>query len=94
MTVSSITGVRQAPWLRSVARGSMVSALVGITAPGRAGVLAAHLAIAMVTATPLLRVVWVTYRLAREGDRRFVTVGIALLGTVGLGVTTSILLSG
>lgn len=89
MTVSMLTGRRQGPWLRATARLLAVLALAGTILPGAGGTVAARLAIVVVTATPLLRVGWVIYRLHQEHDRRYVRVGVALLSAVALGVLVS-----
>lgn len=89
MTVSAITGLRQGPWLIATARLLGVLALVGAFLPGQIGTLSAGLAIVVVTATPLLRVVWIIFRLAQERDRRFVTIGVSLLSATALGVLVS-----
>jgi uncharacterized membrane protein len=94
MTTSSITGQRQAPWLRATIWFLAVLALVGIVTPGRPGVVAATGAVILLVATPLLRVVWIIVRLLGERDRRFVLVGMGLLSAVALGVLISIFIRG
>jgi len=41
--------------------------------------------VVVVSATPLLRVTWLIFRWSEERDWRFVVLGVALLGVVGLG---------
>ncbi|HVR32340.1 MAG TPA: hypothetical protein VMS74_06490 [Acidimicrobiia bacterium] len=94
MTVSSITGRRQGPWLRSAMWVIGTLALVGIVVPGTLGTVASGAAVILLTAVPLLRVVWVVVRLAGERDRRFVIVGVALLSAVAFGVLISVFLRG
>ena len=78
--------------MRATMSALFVLAGVGIVVPGTGGTVAAGAAIAVVTATPLLRVVWVIIRLFQERDHRFVYVGLALLSVVTLGVAASMLL--
>lgn len=94
MTVSSITGRRQGPWLRGALWVIGSLALVGIAVPGIIGSVAAGAAVILLTAVPLLRVVWVVVRLAGEQDRRFVIVGVALLSAVAFGALISLFLRG
>jgi uncharacterized membrane protein len=89
VTVSSITGQRQGPWLRATTWIALALGGIGSIVPGTVGTVAAGTAIAVVTATPLLRVVWVIIRLVQERDLRFVYIGIALLTAVILGVAAS-----
>lgn len=92
MTVSSITGRRQRPWLRGALWLLAGLSAVGVAVPGTVGTTAAGLAVIVVTSVPLLRVVWIVIRLAGERDRRFVLVGVALLSAVAMGVLISIFL--
>ncbi|MEX2280522.1 MAG: hypothetical protein WEA76_10610 [Acidimicrobiia bacterium] len=94
MTTSSITGRRQGPWLRGTIWVLTVTALVALLVPGTPGVIAGGLAVTLLVATPLLRVVWIVIRLAGERDGRFVRVGLALLSAVAIGVLISMFLRG
>ena len=92
--VSSIVGRHQAPALRSVvfaSGGLAVLSLVLDMAGVEAAPVVAAIAVGLVVATPLLRVCWLIFRWAQEGDRPFMTVGLALLGVVGLGAILSLL---
>lgn len=92
--VSNITGQYQRPWLRAITVSIGTLSLAGLVVPGRTGDNLLGSALTLLVATPLLRVVWVIYRLAREGDRRFAMVGVALLSAVALGVLVSLFLRG
>lgn len=89
MTVSALTGRRQATWLRLSIRVLAVLATVGLLAPGGVGTVASALAVVLLIAVPLVRVVGIIIRLATEHDRRFVLVGVALLSAAALGVLIS-----
>jgi len=82
---SLITGRRQAVALRLITAFAALAAAVGILVPGPFGVGAATIAVATVTATPLLRVMWLTLRWWQERDSRFVALGLALLGVIAAG---------
>ena len=92
--VSNLTGQYQRPWLRAVAISLAALSLAGLVLPGRTSDILLGSAMILLITTPLLRVVWVIYRVAREGDRRFAMVGVALLSAVALGVLVSLLLRG
>lgn len=89
MTISSLTGQRQASWLRLSIRVLAVLATVGLLVPGNVGSAASTLAVILLITVPLVRVVGIIVRLAREHDRRFVLVGVALLSAAALGVLIS-----
>ena len=89
MTVSTLTGRRQATWLRRAIRILAVIAAAGFIVPGDVGSVAAGVAVILLIAVPLLRVVGIIVRLATEHDRRFVLVGAALLSAAALGVLIS-----
>ena len=76
-------------WAVVVAAGL---AAVGLAVPGRLGVAVAVAAVAVVVASPLLRVLWLVVAWWRHDDRRFVLVGLALLGVVaaGAGIATQV----
>ena len=86
MKVSSIDGRRQQPWLKSASWILGGLALVGTAVPGDAGEAVSGLAVVLVILIPLLRVVWVTFRFAQDRDRRFVMIGMAVLGVVAFGI--------
>lgn len=92
MTVSTLTGRRQAIWLRHSIRVLAVLAAAGFLVPGSIGSGAANLAVVLLIAVPLVRVVGIVIRLAAEHDSRFVVTGIALLSAVALGVLISVFL--
>lgn len=92
MTMSAISGRRQGPWLRWSIRAIAAVAVAGLVVPGRIGSTAAGTAVIAVISVPILRVIWIIYRLASEGDRRFVLVGVGLLSVITLGVTMSLFL--
>lgn len=92
MTVSTISGRRQGPWLRWSIRVIAAIAVAGLVVPGRLGSTAAGIAVMAVISVPLLRVIWIIYRFATERDRRFVMVGVGLLSVVALGVAMSLFL--
>lgn len=94
MTVSALTGRRQAIWLRGAIRLLALLALLGVLVPGTLGTLAAGLAVVVLISTPLVRVIAIVVRLALEHDTRFVLVGVGLLSAVAVGVLISIFLQG
>ena len=92
MTVSALTGRLQALWLRRAVRVLAAIAAVGFVVPGDIGSFAAGMAVIVLIAVPLIRVVGIVVRLASEHDRRFVLVGVALLSAAALGVLISVFL--
>ena len=92
MTVSALTGRRQAMWLRRIIKVIAAVAALGFIVPGEFGTVAAGIAVILLIAVPLVRVVGIVVRLATEHDRRFVLVGVALLSAAALGVLISIFL--
>lgn len=92
MTVSTISGRRQGPWLRWAIRTIALLAAAGVLVPGRTGSTAAGVAVLGVICVPLVRVIWIIYRFATERDRRFVVVGVGLLSVVAFGVAMSLFL--
>ncbi len=92
--VSNLTGRYQRPWLRAVTISIGTLSAAGLVVPGRTSDILLGSAMILLITTPLLRVVWVIYRVAREGDRRFSMVGVVLLSAVALGVLVSLLLRG
>lgn len=59
--------------------------VLGLAVPGRPGEGIATAAVAVVVAGPLLRVVWLVGAWWHAGDRRFVAIGLAVLGVVATG---------
>lgn len=92
MTVSTLTGRRQASFLRLSIWVLAVLATVGLLVPGDVGSVASGLAVIVLIAVPLVRVMGIIIRLAAEHDRRFVLVGVALLSAAALGVLISVFL--
>ncbi len=66
-------------------------AMVGAFVDGRAGTTAAGLAVAVIVAVPLLRVVIVGVHWLGIGDRRFAVLAAALLAIVGAGAIIALL---
>lgn len=66
-------------------------ALVGSFNRGAIGTTAAGLAVALIVAAPLLRVVVIGAHWWRIGDNRFMAVAIGLLGIVGAGAIIALL---
>ncbi|MEX0665765.1 MAG: hypothetical protein WD598_13495 [Acidimicrobiia bacterium] len=83
--VSSIRGRRQVPALRGATGIGLVSATGALAFGGDVGHALGVAAVTVVTAMPLLRVSWLVFRWTEERDWRFVALGVALLGVVGLG---------
>ncbi|MFP5332466.1 MAG: hypothetical protein ACLGHX_08935 [Acidimicrobiia bacterium] len=92
MKVSVISGRWQGPWLRAAI--AMIGGLagIGVVVPGALGSFAASTAVLAVICVPFLRVIWIVYRFATEGDRRFVFVGVSLLSVAAFGVAVSLFL--
>lgn len=89
--VSTIRGHYQAPGLTWLTRIVIVAGVLGAVLPGAAGIAVATAAVGAVMAAPLLRVAWLVFRWTQERDRRFIGVGLALLGVVALGATLAAL---
>lgn len=66
-------------------------ALAGVVAPGAVGIGLATAAVGMVITMPIARVFWLIARWAREGDKRFVVIGAALIAVVAIGFTLALL---
>lgn len=66
-------------------------ALLGVVVPGDVGIAIDTVVVVVLVATPLVRVVALVVRWRREGDRRFVLVGVVLLAIVGLGALLAVL---
>lgn len=71
-----------------------VLALAGALVPDRPGRVLASVAVAVVIAMPLVRVVWLIVQWSRQRDRRFVVAGLVLLGVVAAGVVAAALRGG
>ena len=89
--VSTIRGRWQAPGLTWVTRAVIALGLVSAVLPVSARTVLATVAVAVVVAVPLLRVLWLVHRWRQEHDRRFVGVGLALLGVIAAGAALAAL---
>jgi hypothetical protein len=89
--VSTIRGRWQSPALRWTTRVVIVLGLVSLALPEPASEAVAVAVVGAVVATPLLRVLWLVHRWHQEDDRRFVTVGLTLLGVVAVGAALAAL---
>lgn len=83
-TVSRVTGRRQGPSLRLITVLAWVLAGLGALSGAQPFVTAGVVALALVTATPLLRVAWLVFRWLQERDWRFVWTAVALLGVIAV----------
>lgn len=83
--VSTIRGRLQAPALTWASRVAILLGVASALVPDPAARTLATAVVAMVVAVPLLRVAWLVFRWRQERDARFVGLGLALLGVVGLG---------
>jgi hypothetical protein len=72
-------------FLGSAVLVAAVAAAVGLVLPGRAGQVAAALAVVVVAAVPLVRVAWLAIRWFSKGDRRFGLVALTLLAVIAAG---------
>lgn len=79
--VSTVRGRWQIPALRSVTAVALGTALAGLAVPALAVV-----AVGLVSAVPLVRVVWLAIRFAQERDWRFVAVALGVVSVVLTGV--------
>ena len=70
---------------------AFVLAFAAVLLHGQAAVVAGTAAVAVVMATPLLRVLWLIVRWVQERDWRFVAVASGLLVVVGLGAVLALL---
>lgn len=84
-TVSAIRGRVQDRVLTWTTRAVLVLGLVSAVLPGDAGIAVATAVVAAVIGVPLVRVCWLVHRWRQEQDRRFVRMGVALLGVVAVG---------
>lgn len=92
--VSTIRGRYQGPGLTWLTRMLIVAGVLAAVLPGAAGVWLATAAVATVVAAPLVRVAWLVFRWSQEHDRRFIGIGLALLGVVATGALLSALGAG
>ncbi len=90
--ISQVTGRRQALGLRGVTGFTALAAAAALLLPGAVGERAGLVAIGAVIATPLIRVGWLVGRWWQEHDLRFVAVGAALLGVMGVGAALAVIL--
>lgn len=79
--VSTVRGRWQIPALRSVTAIALATAVAGLTVPALTVV-----AVGLVSAVPLVRVLWLAIRYAQERDWRFVTTALGVLTIVLTGV--------
>ena len=89
--VSAIRGRWQAPALTWTTRAVIVAGLASAVLPGDTGTAVATAVVAVVVATPLLRVAWLVHRWRQEHDRRFVTLGGTVLAVVAVGAALAAL---
>ena len=89
--VSTIRGRWQAPVLTWVTRVVIVLGLLTTVLPEAASIALATVVVGAVVATPLLRVLWLVHRWRQEHDRRFVAMGLALLGVIAAGAALAAL---
>jgi hypothetical protein len=82
--VSRVTGRRQGPSLRLITVIAWVLAGLGALSGTQPFATAGVVALALVTATPLLRVAWLVFRWIQERDWRFVWTALALLGVIAV----------
>lgn len=89
--VSTIRGRFQRPALTWITRIVIVLGLLSAVLPDEAGTATATGVVAAVVAVPLLRVGWLVYRWRQEHDRRFVGIGLSLLGVIASGAALAAL---
>lgn len=89
--VSTIRGRWQAPALTWTTRVVLVAGLLTLVLPDAAGIAVATAVVAVVIATPLLRVAWLVWRWHQEHDQRFVTIGVVLLAVIATGAALAAL---
>jgi Kef-type K+ transport system membrane component KefB len=70
---------------------SFALAFVAVVGSGDVALVAAIAAVGLVTAAPLLRVLWLIVRWIQERDWRFVGVACALLAVIAVGAGITIL---
>lgn len=83
--VSTIRGRWQIPALRALSFGLIGLAVVALVLPGGAGRAVQWVVVGLVTAGPLVRVLWLVHRWRQERDWRFVGAGVALLAVIAVG---------
>lgn len=89
--VSTITGRRQDPALRTVAILAWLLAGMSLLGEGGPFSMAATIALILIIVTPLLRVGWLMYRWRQERDMRFVWTALTLLAVVAVGGAIALL---
>lgn len=89
--VSAIRGRLQAPALTWVTWVVLVLGVLSVLLPDEAGVAVATAVVVAVISVPLLRVLWLVHRWRQERDRRFVGMGLALLGVIAVGAALAAL---
>lgn len=91
-TPTQAAGDRRLGWLLWASTVTALAlAVAGVVLPGRWGVGAATGAVGIVVAAPLVRLVWLVGRWARERDWAFVAVAVGLLGVIALGAVLAFL---
>ncbi len=87
--LSHVTGRRQAVALRIISAVVIGAAAASLAVPAPLDERLAAGALVLVAATPLVRVGWLIFRWAQEGDRRFAALGVALLMVVAVGAISA-----
>lgn len=77
--VSTIRGYWQAPALTMVTVSVLAMSIAGVALPNSIGRALSGTSVAVVVATPILRVAWLVFRWWQERDRRFILIGMGLL---------------
>jgi hypothetical protein len=77
--------------LQLATRLALVAALAGMILPREAGTVASGLAVAIVIATPLVRVAWLAVRWWIRHDRRYAAVAASLLLVIATGSALAVL---
>jgi hypothetical protein len=78
-------------FLQAATTAVFVLAIASLLLPGDAGRLAADLMVAVVIATPVVRVLWLLQRWIRRPDLRFAAAAAALLLVVATGAAIALL---
>lgn len=89
--VSAVRGRMQAPALTWITRVVIGLGLLSAVLPDEAAIAVATAVVAAVVAVPLARVLWLVNRWRQERDRRFVGMGLALLGVIAAGAALAAL---
>lgn len=81
---------RWSAWLERAAVGAFVLAAAAVAVPGDVGEALAVALVALLVATPLVRVALAAVRFSRIGDRRYALVATALLVIVAAGSAVAV----